>query len=456
MPSFKERIATRLFGDIIAQAAKDAAAAVSIRIDDSRGWDQLAGGTGPADRPWSEYATDLHDALEAWRKNFFIRRIVTLCTSYVVGNGITVTSKDPDVDAFIRAFWNHRQNHMDTRLKLMSDELTRAGELFPALFTNKADGMSYIRFIPASQILHLETDKEDYEIELRYGQMQRESTELKWWIGPNHPKAYKPRYHKLTPLMLHFAVNRPIGATRGEGDLGPILPWAKRYTEWLKDRVRLNRQRTRQGVLHIEIADETQVKTKRRQLRTNNPIEHGIYVSGPGEKLAMHALKIEADDAKDDGKALRLALATGANTALHYLGEGEATNYATAKEMGEPVARFYTDRQTLLCSILKDIVTAAYRRRCAILEETPPDDLQLSTSTTEVARADNKTLAEAARAMVQALRDMREAGWIDDTTAIRLAFKFAGETIGEDEIKRILAQAQDQSNATDTQSSPKE
>jgi hypothetical protein len=442
MPTFRQRIANYIFGDIIDQAAKDAAAAVSIRIDDSAGWDQIAGGTGPADRPWSEYATDLHDAHEAWRKNFLIRRIVNLCTSYVVGNGITVTSKDSDVDKFIRTFWQHPKNRMPQRLGPMCNELTRAGELFPILFTNKVDGMSYLRFVPASQILHLETAEEDYETELRYGQIQRDTVDIKWWNGPDHPSAYKTRYKKLAPLMLHFAINREIGATRGEGDLGPILPWAKRYTEWLKDRVRLNRQRTRQGVFDIEIDDNSLVKEKRQQLRTRNPIEAGIYVHGKGEKTQMHSLKIEADNAKDDGYALRLAIATGANTALHYLSEGANVNYATAKEMGEPTARFYTDRQTAICAFLKDLVAAAYKRRCAILEETPPKDLQLATSTTEVARADNQTLADAAHTIVQALATMKTAGWIDDETAVRLAFKFAGETIGEDEIKRILTEAE--------------
>ena len=40
--------------------------------------------------------------------------------------------------------------------------------------------------------------------------------------------------------MLHYAVNRPVGALRGESDLAPILPWLKRYSRWLEDRVRLN------------------------------------------------------------------------------------------------------------------------------------------------------------------------------------------------------------------------
>jgi predicted transcriptional regulator len=243
--------------------------------------------------------------------------------------------------------------------------------------------------------------------------------------------------------MLHFAVNKPIGATRGESDLSPVLPWALRYSEWLKDRVRLNRQRTRQGVFDVEIADDSIVEQKRQQLRTSNPIEAGIYVHGPGEKTTMHKLEIGAGDAAEDGKVLRLANATGANIALHYLGEGEGTNYATAKEMGEPSARFFTERQSDFCAFLVEMVDAAYRRRAALgLAQLPEDgDLQLFTATTEVARADNQSLATAAREIVQALAQMKAQGWIDDTTAAKTAFKFAGEALSEDEITQILAKA---------------
>ena len=195
-------------------------------------------------------------------------------------------------------------------------------------------------------------------------------------------------------------------------------------------------------MLDIEIADNTLVEEKRQQLRTSNPIEHGIYVHGPGETVTMHSLEIKADDVKEDGRALRLAIATGSNVGLHYLGEGESVNYATAREMGEPTARFYSDRQDEVCDILTDLVTAAYKRYAITKSIETPTDLQLSTSTAEVARADNESLAKAAHTVVQALREMRDAGWIDDATAVKLAFKFAGEPLSEDQIKHILATAE--------------
>jgi len=445
--SLLDRLAERLFGSAIERQVQARLAAVTVRIDDSRGWEQV-NKPGPHDRGWSARLDDLDDAFEAWTKNFLVRRVVTLCRSYVIGNGITLTSSRQQVDTFVKRFWDHPQNRMARRLAPMLNELVRAGEIFPTLHTNRADGISYIRFVPASLIREIKTAENDYEVELEYGQRQTKTTELKWWVGPGHKQAYRKvrggSGGKLQPLMLHFAINREIGCTRGEGDLGPLLPWAKRYTAWLEDRVRLNRVRTRQGILEVKIMDDAVVEEKRSQLTRQNPLESGIYVHGPGEEVLMHSLSIGADDAAADGEALRLANATAANVGLHYLGEGGAVNYATAKEMGEPTARFYTERQTDFCNILQDLTAAAYHRYCSMGFAAWPEDqdLQLTPAVSEVARADNESLARSANLVVRALTEMARAGWIDDKTAASLAFKFAGEPLGEEELLAILTQAE--------------
>ena len=240
--------------------------------------------------------------------------------------------------------------------------------------------------------------------------------------------------------MLHHTINKPVGATRGESDLSTVLKWALRYSNWLEDRVRLNRVRTRAALLDVEIADESQVEMKKRQLRRDDPLRAGIYVHGSGESVALHNLQINADQAEPDGKALRLAIVAGAGLGLHYFGEGESINYATAKEMGEPAARFYGERQRHMVRLVLDLVELAYHRHLLATGKQGPagGDLRLEASVTEVARADNEALAAAARDMVGALAQMRAQGWIDDATAIRLAFKFAGEMIDEEEIARIL------------------
>ena len=96
-----------------------------------------------------------------------------------------------------------------------------------------------MRCVPASIVERIEWREGDYEAELRYKEVaaaQGAQRRRRWWVSPLHPSAAD----LATPVMLHYAVNRPVGALRGESDLAPILPWLKRYSRWLEDRVRLN------------------------------------------------------------------------------------------------------------------------------------------------------------------------------------------------------------------------
>lgn len=150
----REWVAERLFGSYIEQRVSQA-----VREVDDRWWQQV--GLRPEDRPWYETRGDLVEALEAWRDNPLARRIVSLTTDYVVGEGIRLRSEDEGVREFLDRFWSHPQNRIGLRLGSWCDELTRSGELFLLLSRNPADGMSYVRSIPAVHITQVVTDEED-------------------------------------------------------------------------------------------------------------------------------------------------------------------------------------------------------------------------------------------------------------------------------------------------------
>ena len=57
----------------------------------------------------------LRDALEAWRTNPLARRIVSLTTQYVIGEGVRIESKHPATGWFLTEWWAHRLNHMAVR-----------------------------------------------------------------------------------------------------------------------------------------------------------------------------------------------------------------------------------------------------------------------------------------------------------------------------------------------------
>jgi hypothetical protein len=402
--------------------------------DDGR-WETLllqAGG-GPNDRRWHEIRDDLTDALEAWRKNFLVRQVVRLTTAYVVGDGIEVSSRRREVHRFVQEFWTHRQNRLEQRLPAWCDELTRSGELFIALFSNPADGMSYVRAIPAGQIEQVQTAPDDYEREIGYLEIIPGQLERKPW----------PSLHTAEPdepVLLHYTINKPVGATRGESDLTPVLPWARRYTEWLRERVRFNRLRNDLSAVVVKLEDDSQVERKRQQYTANPPTAGSIVVMGRGEEISFPAANIQAGDASPDGRAIRLAVATAANVPLHFFAEGDTANRATAVEMGDPTHRHYRMRQRDFKFILLDLCAQAYWRKVALgLARLPGNgDLQLQADAPDISRHDNELLARSAKTIVEALAVMRAQAWVDDETAIRLAFKFAGEIISEEKIQQIL------------------
>jgi hypothetical protein len=350
----------------------------------------------------------------------------------VVGDGIQVSASHPWVGGFVQAFVSHRQNRIGERLGAWNDELTRSGELFIALFSNPADGMQYVRAVPASQIARVETDPEDYERETGYQELVPGQIEPKHW---NSQHTAPPG----EPCLVHFAVNKPVGATRGESDLTPLLPWARRYTEWLKDRVKYNKIRTELATAEIILDDDTQVPVKREQYRSDPPTSGSIFVHGRGEELKFPAANIASFEVESDGKAMRLAMATAGDIPLHFFSEGDSATRATAVEMGDPTHRFYRQRQRELGHFLCHLTEIAYRRRSAVLgHRLPAGELGIEAEMPDISRADNAAMATAASTIVQAFATMADRGWITDELAVKLSFKFAGEILDEIQIKEIL------------------
>ena len=439
-----ERMAERFFGGYIEQRVNQA-----VREVDERWWQQV--GLRAEDRPWYQARGELREALEAWRSNPLARRIVSLTTDYVVGEGIRLRCGNARVQEFLDRFWNHPQNRMDMRLPALCDELTRSGELFLLLSRNPADGMSYLRLIPALHITQVIAADEDVERELWYreeGEPLPRPTSLTLHCSQGFGSVQALPYEgrgapssllgsgRLWPsplaapeagqVMLHYAINRPAGCTRGEGDLVPILPWLRRYREWLEDRVRVNRYRNAfLWKVTVQGAGESELRRRRAEL-LRPPPPGSVIVTNEGERWETVNPQVQAQEAESDGKALRLMVAAGAGVPLHFLAEGESATRATAAEMGDPTFRHYRQRQLFFCHMLEDLAGKVIERAEEIgLGPGSREDIVAEPG--DITKEDNLRLAQAAREIAQALAVMTERGWVDEEAARRWAYRFAGE-----------------------------
>jgi hypothetical protein len=220
-----DRFVERLFNPVIRHQVK---AQLSVLENDAT---FSVGAHSFTDSERDRYTADreelLSQSLDAWRLNPLARRIVELTSEYVVGSGISVACRHAPTARFLDQFWNHRLNRMPIRVFELCDELTRSGNLFMLLSTDES-GMTYLRAIPAVDILKIEARENDIEQPVAF--FPKSSLQA---LNPEPYPAYDPLHDDLaTPVMLQYAINRPSGGQWGESDLAPLLRWLSRYTAW--------------------------------------------------------------------------------------------------------------------------------------------------------------------------------------------------------------------------------
>ena len=438
---WREKVVERWFGDVVAARVANA-----VRVLDDEYWTRVSGdGRASLDRQWTAIREDLGDALEAWRSNPLARRIVSLATDYVVGSGIRLVSADPWVQAFVDEWW--ALNQLSLRCYEWCDELTRVGELFIACRTDQVSGQTFLRAVPSVNVDSVVTDPADLEREWFYHEMVAGDVEGRWWRSPaaeaaglEGPPVGADSQAPTVPgqVLVHFAINKAVGCVRGEGELTPILPWLARYKDWLENRVRLNKYKTAflwDVTVRGRAGQADTLRQKRSKYQTA-PEPGSIVVHDETEAWQAVSPRLEAWDARDDGKAIRLMVAAGAGIPLHFLSEGESATRATAAEMGDPTFRHYQRPQLYFGQMLTDLAQLAVRRAYAAGRGQRHDDLDLRAIFPDITQRDNLALAQSAELMVRALEGLAQRGWVDAATAVEMAFRFAGELVDPEEVLR--------------------
>ncbi len=395
-------------------------------------------GASDRDRYTCDRETVLGQSLEAWRVNPLARRIVELTSQYVVGGGVAFTCKHEPTASFLNKFWGHPLNRMPVRITELCDELTRTGNLF-LLLTTDASGMTYLRAVPALQVKEINAAENDIEHPLSFTLKSSLSAAYKG-EEENVVPAYDP--HLDTPdeqgcfpaVMLHYAINRPVGAQWGEPDLAPLLRWLSRYANWLEDRARLNRFRT--AFLYIvkgKFISEAERITRQSQLNACPPNPGSILVTNESETWDVISPKLESNQANEDGLALKKMIAAGAGFPLHFLAEPESSTRTTAEAAGGPTFRRFEQRQRFFTWLLQDLLAVAVRRR-ALVDHHVSISAPIEVQAADISSRDNVSLAMATMNIFGVLKDLRDRKLVDDAELLRLVYRFAGEVVDVEEM----------------------
>ncbi|HEX9746575.1 MAG TPA: phage portal protein [bacterium] len=314
-----------------------------------------------------DHRSILKRAYHAWCTNPLAGQIVNLTTWFVMGKGLGFTAADSRVQKILSEFWNHPANDMASLQHWMSNELQIYGEIFIRFFVNPIDGSIQIALIDPLEIIDIATDQEDVRKPVAY---------LREFRKPETPEekiktfVKSENYYEATlndgmarevidaGEILHVKVNNVSNAIRGISELYRILPWLDAYDRWLKDRMAINRARGTFAFLR---------KVPAHPEKASGPFNtdsSGKYITPkPGSILVVHeseewevlSPQVGSDDAKEDGRAIKLMIAAGSGIFEHYFGDPSTGNLATTRSMELPMTKKFEDRQRLFENVFKTI-----------------------------------------------------------------------------------------------------
>jgi hypothetical protein len=337
--------------------------------DNSRwGWRRVSRDVASGDElDYEDHRAILRRAYSAWCRNPLAGQIVNLTTWFVMGKGVGFTATDPMVQEILNRFWNDPENDMHVAQHWMSNELQIYGEIFCRFFTNPFDGSVKMAMIDPLEIREIVSDADDVRKPVAFLREYKKAGLPDEWIetftkhGGNgwFPSAEDNVKEVIDGNeIIHVKVNNVSNRKRGLSELYRVLPWLDAYDRWLEDRLSINKARGSYAFLR---------KVPSVPSKAAGPFEtdsSGKYVvPKPGSILVVHesenwevlAPSIGADDAKEDGRAIKLMIAAGSGIFEHYFGDPSTGNLATTRSMELAMVKKFEDRQRLFEGVFKKI-----------------------------------------------------------------------------------------------------
>jgi hypothetical protein len=404
----------------------------------------------------STYLEIHNQCYEAYNANPLAFAIIEMTTAFVLGKGISVTARHPKVQKVIDAFWHDPDNHMDERVYSICTELALYGEQFIRFFINPINGAVKIGQIDPSIIDQIESDPENIEKPLRVHRrpIGPSATIPGQPAMPQQPEEFEGRWFTVPDEVMQFCVNKVSNAKRGHSDLATLLPWLRRYKDWLTDRVRLNKYRTA-FIWDVTVTGGDRKTLAAKQAEWKYPPEPGTVIfHNETEVWQAKDPQINAGQAAEDGRAIKLMIAVGAGLPEHYLSDGQNSNRATAAAMGLPTLLKFQRRQKKLEHVLRCILdrVIAEARRAGALPRAAAEDYDIIFPEIDV--DDNLVLGQSAYYLTQAIMQARQGGLLSQFTAMQLLFGILNEEI--DPIAELRRLAGERGAASDAENSASE
>jgi len=324
---------------------------------------------------------------------------------YIVGEGVKVNpqSEDPRVHKLWREFWDSPRNQMALRFPEIVLRTFRDGEVLLQYYNKDDQNLpSWKTAVRFRDVELLTTPPSDVSGAASQGIL----------VDPNDPE--KPLTYFLRRNYLSSDVE-PVDAKeiqhikilcdseqkRGESYLQAALELFAQYKDWLKYRIILNKVRTAIVLIRkIEGGTSDDVKAIANKISESSSARTGevkkqlprpgtILNANSGVDYRFESANINAGDAAEDGRNIKLGMAAATNMPEYVFGDASNANYASTMIAESPFVKGIRFWQTFFEQHVKEMFRRVVQSAvdAGKLVAPPEEDIFQETGSKQIAEA---------------------------------------------------------------------
>lgn len=288
---------------------------------------------------WPERFDVLERCHQAWERNPLARAGVEWTNHFVVGAGGQIHFRAAEIRDIVNEFREDPTNDIAGAERESCTGLQVDGEVLYRFYSNR-QGRTTIVPIRPWHIHWINTDKGNYKDKVSYHYV--------YTIYRSDPGASDFGIEDVPAKdMVHATINKYPYELRGRPDLFSILPWLKAHRDFLEERARLNRRKTIYYTLTVKNATPGQVSATQAKFKVP-PAPGSIIVMNENMKLESVESHINAEQALEDGRQIKLMAISGMLLPEFYFADGANSTLASATAQSLPALRKFSDYQDIL------------------------------------------------------------------------------------------------------------
>lgn len=306
--------------------------------------------------------------------NGMARAIVRKFPEFLFGEGISWTSKVPEIDEAIRSFWDDPVNNFNRKLPKKIDQLFRYGEQCYPAFTTEFAGKVRLGYVDPASIKEVVTDPENCEVLIGVALKSRGNKKGKRYriIWDTDEEIASPAGAALRESFadgecFYFAVNNVSNSARGRSELLQSADALDGYEQFLFDRLDA---RAQSNVFVWDTTVEGKTQEEIKELAKDLPAPKRGQEFLHNEKVKRQAVTpdLKADDASADARLAKNHILAGHGFPPHWFAEGMDVNRATAGEMDAPTLKMLTLAQRIVKDMVADMIRYQIRKKIEAAE----------------------------------------------------------------------------------------